>query len=338
MTDNYVSKGLGLLCILIVVLLGRFSAVGAIKLAPTATFTPQPPTPRPPDTELIPVFEELDAQNENCTLPCLWGLPLESITISELNEFVQQHFNQELDCLPPEITNIEFNCSFFLIFEPGTLYMSFSVREDQVLKTRIDLVRSEKWLSSNPFALPEILDELGTPTQIFISIVPSFPLALDLVVVYDSMGIIVAYEIEPPNNTEYDPRNPIELCPQLDHAREVQAWFQSATVESPIIDNLPALSDNPPRYGQYWPFEQMTGVAIETAIEFFVNMPDDCLELPSLTELSSTLHITIFANGPSARESCQNPSDFPNIDVILRHLKSHWTSFRSPKNSQRCDC
>jgi hypothetical protein len=75
------------------------------------------------------------------------------------------------------------------------------------------------------------------------------------------------------------------LCPQLDRAREVQVWLRSAAVSSPIIDNLPALSDNPPRYGQYWPFEQMTGVDIETAIRFFVNEPDDCLELPSLTEL-----------------------------------------------------
>jgi hypothetical protein len=53
--------------------------------------------------------------------------------------------------------------------------------------------------------------------------------------------------------------------------------------------------------------------------------------------LGSTLHMTSFAYGLSAREGRQNPSDFSNIDVSLRHLKSHQASFRLPKNARRCN-
>ncbi len=54
--------------------------------------------------------------------------------------------------------------------------------------------------------------------------------------------------------------------------------------------------------------------------------------------LSSTLHMTIFVYSVSAKEGFQNLSDFSNIGVISRHLKSHRSNFRSPENAQRSNC
>ncbi len=54
--------------------------------------------------------------------------------------------------------------------------------------------------------------------------------------------------------------------------------------------------------------------------------------------LISTLHMTIFVYSVSAKEGFQNLSDFSNIGVISRHLKSHRSNFRSPENAQRSNC
>jgi WD40 repeat protein len=72
-------------------------------------------------------------------------------------------------------------------------------------------------------------------------------------------------------------------------------------------------------------------------ITSFVGNLDGMYDVAFSQVLSSTLHMAIFAYGASARETCQNRSDFSNIGVISRHLRSRHGSLNSPKNAQRCN-
>jgi hypothetical protein len=272
---------LSLIFLVVLVLSGQpLGLAGVDPITPTSTSIPAF-TPRPPDAESLSVLEKLAVENEDCTLPCLWGLQLRSATLNEVQIFVEQ-LGQELDCFSSERSNLSF-CNFFLDLDPGLLSIDFLTDGDQVIQTKVTLIRSEVWLTQNPFYLPELLSTLGLPTDVYVKITGGDTFSVSLVVIYDDLGITVEYVTEPPGSDELDSSDPIMVCPQLARIRAIYVWLQTLNADFPIPSNFSPPPHDLPSF-PYWPLEQMTDMDIQTFRTILID-PDGCIEIPSINTL-----------------------------------------------------
>lgn len=272
---------LSLILPIILISSGQFlTIVGAGTSTPTST--PAPPTLRPPDTDMIPVLEQLAVRYEDCRLPCLWGLELDHPTLAEAQTFAGQ-LGQELGYFAPKDSDLSFY-DFFLVFDPGFLSVQFLTANNQMILTKINIIRSELWLTNNPFALSSVLSTLGPPTRAYLKLMGGDHLRVSLVVAYDNLGITVDYKIAPLLEDKLTSTDSIMICPQLEQLWGIDLW-----VENLEADTSPPNNFSPPPYDEphfpYWPLAQMAGFDPHTLWEMFESNPEACFQIPSVREL-----------------------------------------------------
>lgn len=238
----------------------------------SAQYTPPP--------ELSSVVEELIQSEDDCPLPCWWGLRPGETTTSEVLDFVRTTFRQEPYSGIQDDGKVWYQA--FLPLEAGFLEVIFRTDNNILVITELGLNHSAGWLDANPFLLPQLLENLGTPSDVYMRINASASISYSLAVIYNDIGVMAKYGFIPNHITIDDP---IPVCAQ-DHAEDyIKIWLQSPEDNELVIDNLQPSPGDRSFYGPYLSIEDMAGIDVETFTETFIDNPDGCIEAFSWREL-----------------------------------------------------
>lgn len=283
-------------------------------LTPTATGIPTPaftPTTVPtlPAEDARKRLLELLATNEDCRLPCLWG-----ITPGKSNYHEARNILMPLSSIAiPELTSFEplngiLGATITTLYIEGDLNLNASISynvygDDDIINNvyfevlEEDLGKKDEYgnqiktpIYDSPtfgkrveyYSLSHVLSEQGIPDSVMIYIprVEGYPIVagvLDAALLYPEQGIWVNYEMSMDNNG-----NNIKGCPANAHI-EMQL-YPSGNPES--FFSLLEKTDWERTKGGYKPLEEVTSMSLEQFYETFRNPTDQCIETP--TNLWST--------------------------------------------------
>jgi hypothetical protein len=245
---------------------------------PTATST------RPSRSRILRI-QELMLTNGDCTLPCFWGFNPDEATASDIDDLLSR-LGADVDLDLYQVDGYTgYNTAIF--FNPdGYLSLGFSIRDRdrRLVRTSIKMTAPEVWLPDSIFELPEVLNSLGQPTDVFI-LIAGTPLRYSLNILYNDQGVMLRYHIdfganEPPNLDA-----PLSLCPTTQQIHDIYVWLQSPDDEHLVEENQPDLRDADRDTRPYWPLERLTGIDVEEFTQFIIDNPDGCIEALSLREL-----------------------------------------------------
>jgi hypothetical protein len=236
------------------------------------------------DLDLLPVFSQLmTTRDENCRLPCWWGLRPGETTREQVVDFLSETgFDRSWRLSGVKMSLGEYldNESIGLSlkanpYNSSNLIMNFIFQPRQDILDRIGLtfIRPNEWLSEeqNRISLPRIFQEIDALPEIYVE--RNQPTNGNLVVIYRGEGIFTIYEFEF-ETANGSPASSLNICLRNRNTRRIGlALAQNA---SSFVD-LPSTS-------AYIPFEQAFNMSLETFVQFFREHPDECLVVSEQTE------------------------------------------------------
>jgi hypothetical protein len=235
------------------------------EAAPRSTLTPsvtQIPLPERPET-LSDIQSLLQKVDENCQLPCFWGFIPGQTTEAEVIEFLQ----------PAAIGNNAPELHYAFREEPGeesTFYISFGVEDEMVSSISVILDTPSEWLPSETLELSHLL-----------SIMTSVPVAyLDINITTRTVfltlgyeeGVFAGYAFELHFIGESLAKADFQFCPVLEQNHFILFRLRNGDINSLLR-------------GDRTPLETMTGIEVEDFVAQIIANPDECIDLPSYSEL-----------------------------------------------------
>lgn len=254
---------------------------------PTPTLSLTPTYPHL-NTDLLPQFIDL-MNTENCQLPCWWGLQPGISTASDIKQLLEKSdfFSLVGDGGGPFLldrTNdriaqsISFNFSGSV--DSGEADISWTV-ENRELKTTKLFFRPGEWLPNgeNRLSLPHILAEMNSTPAVYIF--TNFPEQIFLneltfYFVYEEAGVLIEYTFDigddQPQPADW---TALKFCPSIKNTVWLQMWLEAPSEKQDITRFIPGGMG-----GLSTPtLATVFNVDAETLTSFFVEHPDDCMEI-----------------------------------------------------------
>lgn len=270
--------------------LGLFPILLLFPPSQHSSMTPTPTLSLTPayfhlNTDLLPQFIDL-MNTENCKLPCWWGLRPNMSTASDIKELLEKN-----DLIPllggPFVLertddqiaqSISFNFSGSV--DSTEADISWTVENRELKTTKLILWPSE-WLpdGENRLSLPHVLTEMKSTPAIYIF--TNFPEQIFLnrltfYIVYEDEGVLMEYtfDIGDDQTTPAD-WTALKFCPSLKNTRWIQTWLEAPSEKQDITRFKPGGMG-----GLSTPsLATVFNVDAKTLTSFFVEHPDDCMEI-----------------------------------------------------------
>jgi hypothetical protein len=256
------------------------------------------PTPTPtllldeatPSNEILTKLQKLMAPNTECIFPCFWGFEQGRTSISQIRTFVERNLDDN-EFIAQQLANPSGKTlnkfpvySFNLPFgSKGLFKIKFAADSDRVVHTDLLIIRPSDWMPKSNLRISELLNTLGTPSEILVNIQGPYPPTFVWTFIYHDRHTLVQYEFDfdPPWSDQKE-NEPTLMCPHLDSTLSIQAWFESEQNLKPIEEHLPQL-----RYStdKYWNVKQMTGLTPKEFAEKLSTDSETCLKALSYNEL-----------------------------------------------------
>jgi len=276
-----------------------------LMLTPLATNTPIPSTPT--DVPTLPAEDArqrllaLLANNNNCRLPCFWGItPGKShyrearsilLPLSGLAETVLFDLSYPGDGISLQYIEGDFrlNSSVSYLYDKDGIVsrVRFRVLEQQLSKDKYgDTIKTpiyglpEFIQRVEYYSLSHLLSEQGIPTSVMISTVgPNIRsyigvINVDLVLLYPDQGIWAHYVT---SVDEGNVGNNVKICP-------IEAHIEMDLYPPGNPDSFYALLDKTDwgvTKAMYKPLNEATSMSVEEFYETFRNPTNQCIETPA---------------------------------------------------------
>jgi hypothetical protein len=222
--------------------------------------------------------------DNNCELPCFGGLVPGISNVEDVEEFLAQF---DFDGSQAQLRRFETGSyGLFLFFESdGLLSIDLSLEEQRLSLTHIGISSPHAWLSQTPYDLPLILDQMGTPDDIFV-LFGGPPLGFTLVLVYNDQGMLFRYQADYLNTELVDSGAPLSICFQSDvvNLRQIDVWLQSPNNDTLVEEYQPDLREDR-EIRPFWNIEQVANVSAEEVTNFFLENTQGCLPTQSFSDL-----------------------------------------------------
>jgi hypothetical protein len=226
--------------------------------------------------------------NSGCTLPCLWSSQPGETTLEEIRAFAS---NLDREVIGSQLNEQPFVRSdglsiydFWLFFNPvGSLRVDFIVEDELLAWTHVVINKANDWLPDSVFELPDLLGELGSPTDVFV-LVAGRPLRFSLTLVYNDKGIMVRYGVYFSKDEIIRESEPLQICPLKEQTYRIEAWLQSSDYETIVEEQFPGLREDRSQRPDL-PLEVVAEMDVETFTQLFTDNPDSCIEMLSLRDL-----------------------------------------------------
>lgn len=240
------------------------------------------PTPVPIDYDLWLTFREL-MLDDNCTLPCWWGLYIGKSTIETVLTFLQRN---------------DFDRSWQELGEPVTLERyarageTFGMEFEYPLRTEVDsfwiwfdfddkgsLLESISMTFNGPLiwlppevdrvTLPKILTRMNSVPEIYISD-KSRPSDISMLVVYPEEGVEITYSFDLWDDTR---DRVVPLCFNRMQTGRIHINIHSPDNEL-YVEELNSIRESEHRES----FAEFFGYDVASLIAFYTEQPDGCIE------------------------------------------------------------
>jgi hypothetical protein len=272
--------GFGIAGIVVVGLLYSAHAAGILdEVNQHPTLTPavtQMPLPERPET-LSDIQALLQERDENCQLPCFWGIRPGYTPEEEVTEFLQ----------PVSVGNNAPELHYAFREEPRAepiFSLSFGVSDGVVSETSVALDNVSEWLPLQTLDLSNLLIVMPSEPSVYISInLSQRRIFVDLAY---SEGVLAQYgfKIRLATGDTIDPLvdNPFLLCPSLDQNDSIILRLRDGEIEALLEDyGYPIFIE----HNKTWTLEHMIGMDVEEFVGQITENPNDCIEMPSYPKL-----------------------------------------------------
>jgi hypothetical protein len=239
-------------------------------------------TEQPTQNEFLPQIRRLMDVQTDCKLPCFWTLIPGQSTRDEVAQLIKTIDRNNFIQDQVDVSEIS---NFALFFDPvGLLSVNLSTHDSVLQKIRIGLASPYIWLNEHIFEIPQVLNALGQPDDVFI-LVAGPPLGYTLTVVYNSAGVMVRYRADFSDNEQITLDSPLQLCLSQDEIYQIDVWIQNIDDEL-VENNLPDLRDENRDMRPYWTLEHLAGYSVSDFAQAFEDHKS-CIRLPTLRELKA---------------------------------------------------
>jgi hypothetical protein len=246
-----------------------------------------------PTSTNLSIRQSLIAADNNCKLPCFMGLRSGETTSKDLKTLLENVRNTRF-----RVTNFDDGVIYETSLSQrsnGRLYAAFTSRNDQLDSMHIWLTQSSDWLPKNILLLPNLLNLLGEPDDVFI-LISGPPLSFTMVVVYNHIGVMVLYRAYFKSRIAHQLENsddPFLICltPSYVDVDYLEAWLIDPNDKDLVEGKIPDLRDSERDTRPYWSIEKMSGINTQQFTEFFTKNPQSCLETPSMKELRAAGYV-----------------------------------------------
>jgi hypothetical protein len=276
-------KPLVLSIILLILSISMFSSIvieqtkgdSSLSVISTPVAT-QIPLPEKPET-LSDIQALLREPDENCQLPCFWGVRPGYTKEEEILEFLQPI---AIGKNPPELQYAFREAPD----EEATFYIAFGAKDDIVLTTYVVLHNPSEWLPAQTLELPHLLSVMRSTPDAYMTInLSQSRIFLDL---FYEEGILANYAFQirlaTGNTIDHTVDNPFILCPSITSTQVIFFQFQDGNIDALFEDNGYQIFVE---RNKTWPVERMTGMEVEEFVAQIVENPDECIELLSYPDL-----------------------------------------------------
>jgi hypothetical protein len=235
------------------------------------------------------IFRSLVSASSDCKLPCFMGLRPGETKRGDLEELLGRIPNA-----PFAPYYFDGGVAFNTILKEksnGSVLASFKTNKGLLTAISMTLTHSNDWLPKNILLLPNLLNMLGDPDNVYISIAGP-PLNFTMVVVYNRAGVMVRYRAYFKENVAHRLENtedPFIVClvPTFVDLVTLDLWLENPTSGNLVEAQLPFLREDESDIRPFWSIEKMAGINTQQFTNFFVKNPQGCLEAPSMKQLQT---------------------------------------------------
>ncbi|MBK8139224.1 MAG: hypothetical protein IPK52_25970 [Chloroflexi bacterium] len=228
--------------------------------------------PERPET-LSDIQALLQAPDEACQLPCFWGVRLGYTTEEEIIEFLQ----------PVAVGSNAPELHYTFREEAGEeaiLYLSFGVRDGIVTETDVVIHAPSEWLPDETLELSHLVSIIPSTPSAYLSINITVQ-RLFLTVAYDE-GVLAQYSFVLGIVGETLAEADFRFCPVLEENYYIILRLRDGDAKF-LLEGYGTLSDTVS--DKIWTVERMTGMKVEDFVAQITENPDECIDLPSYSEL-----------------------------------------------------
>jgi hypothetical protein len=234
--------------------------------------------------ELVSQAANLLSMDSSCKLPCFSELFPGTSKVENIEEFLTQFDSEDENVQLRRFETGGYGLSLF--FKPaGDLSLVFSVENQLLSLTKIDIASPHVWLSQTPYDLPIVLNQLGSPDDIFV-LMAGPPLRFSLVVLYNNQGVMFRYRATYRDTELVSKDEPLPIClhQEVVDLEEIDIWLQSTNSTSLVEEHQPDLRDER-EVRPFWNIQRTANISVEEFTDFFLENPQSCLPTRSFSEL-----------------------------------------------------
>jgi hypothetical protein len=251
-------------------------------------------TPTPTEAVIPWELQEL-LTNEECKLPCLWGLNVGQNTKQHVQMLVEERLSVDSSDYWDANTRLHITYNWIESNAYG-IVGNFNFAGDSLTSIILHLYDPKRWLPTDTFELEHILENQELVQDVYIAINPISVVEFRILIINNELGVMLEYVFELSDTHNLMVSETPVFCPQAEKIREISIWIQRVDKNSLVEDLLYPQAPERLRSGDFYkPQDFFTNLDIETFSDQITNITNGCIELISAAEMNEMGYTRIYS-------------------------------------------